>query len=288
MRGHAPFPLPGLFAPEVVARPQGAGPGFWAGAAAVTPHPDGGFVIAYRVRNGHGGVDENVIARSADGVELDEVARFAATRFGGRWVERPAIVVLPDGGWRLYACWGGPQNTAWSIAVIDSPTLAGLASAPFTTTLERDPLTAVKDPIVVRDGDAWRAWVCCHPLDEPGEEDRMSSAFATSRDGLEWEWEGTVLAGTPDHWDARGARLTAVLPDGRASYDGRRSAEENWFERTGIAHLDGEVYRASGGPVADVRYLTIAELPGGAHRIWYEARLDDETHELWSELVPAF
>ena len=29
-------------------------------------------------------------------------------------------------------------------------------------------------------------WVCCHPLTQPGHEDRMSTAYATSRDGLVW------------------------------------------------------------------------------------------------------
>ena len=46
----------------------------------------------------------------------------------------------------------------------------------------------------------------------------MYSTYATSADGLEWDWHGPVLAARPGTWDARGARLTSVLPDGRASY----------------------------------------------------------------------
>ena len=51
-------------------------------------------------------------------------------------------------------------------------------------------------------------------FDIPGAEDRMCSRYAVSRDGLAWEWQGTVMSGTPGTWDARGARLTAGLsPD---------------------------------------------------------------------------
>src|SRR5215204_5908381 len=96
------------------------------------------------------------------------------------------------------------------------------------------------------------------------------------------------------HWcsvrarDGGGARVTAVLPDGRASYDGRATAEENFFERTGLAYHSGEPGRlrhADSEPV-DIRYLDVLPLPDGAFRIYYETRLADESHELRTEIVP--
>ena len=91
-----------------------------------------------------------------------------------------------------------------------------------------------------------------------------------------------------DQWFPEGARLTALLPDGRAAYDGRATAEENWFERTGLAESTGQGGRFApieGSPVVDVRYLDVLPLPAGGFRIYYEARLPDESHELRTELI---
>ena len=190
-----------------------------------------------------------------------------------------------DGGWRMYVSLATPSTKHWWIGVVTAPTLEALAGAPVEQAFTGDRDTAVKDPIVKLADGVWQAWICCHLLDLPGEEDRMNSAYATSLDGLSWDWHGTVLEGRPDEWDSRGARLSTILPDGRAAYDGRASAEENWFERTGIAVPDGGHYVSTGEPVADVRYLEALPLPGGGHRIFYEARLEDETHELRTELI---
>jgi hypothetical protein len=277
------FPLPGSAPATVVAPAPGNGPQFWTGAPSAALDEDGTIVLGYRVRNGPETIDETVVARSVDGERYETVFALGQDHFGAQWTERPALVRF-DGGWRMYVSLATPGTKHWWIGVVTAATLEGLATAEVRTAFAGDVHTAVKDPIVrVHDG-VWQAWICCHLLDLPGEEDRMNSAYATSADGLTWDWHGTVLEGRLGEWDSRGARLCTILPDGRAAYDGRASAEENWFERTGIALPNGGHYVSTGDPVADVRYLEALPLPNGGCRIFYEARLPDETHELRTEL----
>jgi hypothetical protein len=192
-----------------------------------------------------------------------------------------------DGRWRLYVCCATPGTKHWWIGLLEADDPSGFEGADVRRAFPGDERTGVKDPLVRRAGNGWEAWICCHPLDVEDEEDRMTTAYATSSDGVAWDVHGTALAGRPGVWDARGARLTTVLPDGRAAYDGRATKEENWFERTGLARrTGGGALEAVGDePVADVRYLEALPLPGGGYRIWYEARLPDESHELHTELV---
>jgi hypothetical protein len=287
------FPLPGT-ADAVVAVPApGKGPGSWAGSSSAALDEDGTFVIAYRVRHGHGPENpvETVVARSEDGERLTPVATLDKERFGAQSMERPALVRTDDGRWRLYVCPASPAPSKhWWIDVLEADDPAEFESAEARTVFSGDEDTGVKDPLVqhAKDG-GWQAWICCHPLDEPDEEDRMTTSYATSRDGLEWEWHGTVLAPRPGVWDARGARVTAVLEDGRAAYDGRATKEENWFERTGLARLTGrrpgELEQTNEDSAFDARYLDVVPLPDGRYRIYYEARLPDESHELRTELI---
>jgi hypothetical protein len=283
------FPLPGMGRAVVAVPAPGDGPGYWAGASSAALDEDGSLVVGYRVRNGHDGIDQTVIARSPDGETLTTVATLDQSRFGAQWMERPAVLRTEQGGWRLYVCLGTPESKHWWIEVLEADDPAGLQTAEARPAFPGDERTAVKDPIVRLVDGRWHAWICCHPLDVPGAEDRMSSAYATSDDGLEWEWHGTVLTGRPGAWDARGARLTTVLPDGRAAYDGRASAEENWFERTGLARTTGQqghFAQIEGSPIVDVRYLDVLPLgDDGGYRIWYEARLPDESHELRTEVI---
>ena len=82
--------------------------------------------------------------------------------------------------------------------------------------------------------------------------------------------------------------MTAVLSDGRAAYDGRATKEENFSERTGLARLagaPGRLVQSGDAPVSTVRYLDILPLPDGGYRLYYEAPLPDESHELRTELV---
>jgi hypothetical protein len=279
------FPVPGSAIPSVVVPAPGPGFGQWVGAPSAALAPDGTVALAYRVRH----VDQRgaavVIATSVDGVRTDIVATLDKERFGAESLERPALVRRPDGGWRVYVCCATPGSKHWWIDALDADELAGLARAERTTVFAGTDDLGVKDPVIrVVDG-RWHAWICCHPLDVVDAEDRMTTAYATSADGLTWDWHGTVLAGRDGEWDARGARVTAVLPDGRAAYDGRATKEENFSERTGIADPESGALVAAGEPVADVRYLDVLPLPQGGYRLYYEAPLPDGSHELRTELV---
>jgi hypothetical protein len=263
-----------------------AGAGNWVGAPSALLDDEEGFVVAYRTRSRVQRGSAVVLSRSNDGERLDTVVALGKERFGAESLERPAIVRTETGGWRLYVCAATPGSKHWRIDALEARELAGLAGAEPRTVFRGSEHVGVKDPVIRRADGGWQAWICCHPLDEPGEEDRMSTAYATSADGLEWTWRGTALGPRPGRWDARGTRLTAVLPDGRAAYDGRATKQENWLERTGLAVAAGRpgAFVAAGGePVADVRYLDVVPLPAGGHRLYYEARLADGSHELRTE-----
>jgi hypothetical protein len=280
----ASFPVPGSGDFDVVVPAPAPGPGNWVGASSAALDDDGGFVVAYRIRSADQRGSQIVIARGEDGVRLTAVGRLDKVRFGAESLERPAIVRTETGRWRLYVSCATPGSKHWRIDAVEADDPAGLQDADIRPVLPGDELTAVKDPVIQRTGSQWRAWICCHPLDVPGEEDRMYTRRATSTDGLTWSWGAIALAGRAGTWDARAARITAVLAVGRPS------AEENFSERTGLATptTPPNGWAASGdGPVSNARYLDVVSLPGGGYRIYYEAPLPDGSHELRTELVSA-
>jgi hypothetical protein len=282
------FPLPGSGNAVVAVPAPGSGVGWWAGSSSAALDEDGTFVVAYRVRTGEQGRGSTVVARSEDGERFTTVAELDQARFGAQSMERPSLVRAENGRWRLYVCPASPAPSKhWWIDVLEVDDPADFAEAEARTVFPGDEHTGVKDPLVQRVDGGWRAWICCHPLDEPDEEDRMTTAYATSADGLEWEWHGTVMTPRPGTWDQRGVRVTAVLPDGRVAYDGRAAKEENWFERIGLAQLtpEGRIEQSGEDAVYDARYLDVLPLPDGRYRIYYEARLPDESHELRTELI---
>jgi hypothetical protein len=275
---------------RVVVPPPGPGPGNWAGAAGAVL-VDGTFWLTYRVRRplAEGRGVSVVVARSADGVTFHQVAVVHREAFGCESFERPALVPLPAGGWRLYLSCATPGSKHWWVDSMTAPTVEGLPDGERRVVLPGDDRVAVKDPVVERVDGRWRMWLCCHPLTEPGHEDRMTTRLLTSVDGLDWTDEGEVLAGREGRWDARGARVTTVLSQQPlvVLYDGRPDAGSNWFETTGVARWDGmRLVADDEDPVSSPhsdgawRYATAVPLPDGRTRFYVESARPDGAHDL--------
>jgi hypothetical protein len=282
--------LPSYDGAELVVPAPGEGPGNWAGAASAVLH-DGVFWLTWRNRRplaeGRGVTVD--VARSTDGVHFEVVAEVRRETFGCESLERPVLVPLPDGsGWRLYLSCATWDSKHWWVDSLTAATPEELPDGHREVVLGGDDRVAVKDPVVEVGPDGWQMWLCCHPLTDPGHEDRMTTRWLTSDDGLAWTDRGEVLAGRPGEWDERGARVTARLADGTFLYDGRADAASNWYETTGLARWDGERLVADesvapiSSPYADgaFRYASAVPLPDGRTRFYVEAARPDGAHDL--------
>jgi hypothetical protein len=226
-------------------------------------------------------------------VHFETMLTIGREELGAESLERPAIVRAPDGSWRLYLSCATPGTKHWRVEVLEAQNPAAFDARRSRMVLPGDDSTAVKDPVIVRDGDLWHLWASVHPLTDPDQTDRMATDYASSADGLSWTWQGTALSPRPGEWDARGVRVTAVrLSPGSvfAYYDGWATAAENFEERTGVAVGDQPGSLTARGPIAQspyrdggLRYLCILDLGDSHERYYYEITRADGAHELRTE-----
>src|SRR5580658_4579085 len=236
--------------------PPGTGPGTWAGAPSAA-RGDEEIYLAYRLRRpqGRGRGYAVVVARSADGVHFETVLTISREELGAESLERPAIVRAPDGSWRLYLSCATPGTKHWRVEVLEAQHPGAFDARRSRMVLPGDASTAVKDPVIVRDGDLWHLWASVHPLTDPDQTDRMATDYACSTDGLSWT--------------------------------GRATAAENFEERTGVAVGERPESLTARGPIAQspyrdggLRYLSILDLGDSHERYYYEMTRADGAHEL--------
>ncbi len=297
-------PLPAELAPdpdrsELAIAAPGTEAGTWAGAPSAVLAGDEIF-LAYRLRRpvGQGRGYAVAVARSADGVRFQTIQLIGKQEMDAESLERPALVLTPDGTWRLYLSCATPGTKHWRVELLEASAPDKFEPSQRTTVLPGDAASAVKDPVIVRHGGSWHLWASVHPLDDPDNTDRMRTDYATSPDGIAWTWHGTALQARPGAWDSRGVRVSAVRFETErlvAYYDGRASVAENYEERTGIAIGNSPVDLTAVGlsPVGQssagaggLRYVTIVDMEDGRERIYYELTRADGRHELRTELRP--
>ncbi|GAA2080463.1 hypothetical protein GCM10009780_17440 [Actinomadura alba] len=294
-----PFAAPRIGRSRPVVPPPQEAHGYWAGAPSACV-VNGVTYLAYRLRRpvGAGRGYAIVVAAAADGERFETLTVIGKEQVAAESLERPALAVTDDGTWRLYLSCATPGTKHWRVELLEAADPAAFDPARSSVVLPGSLNVGVKDPVILRHGGKWHLWASCHPLADPDQADRMVTDYATSADGLDWSWHGTVLSGRPGQWDARGTRVAAVVPhEGRtfAYYDGRASTAENYEERTGLAVGTGfgVLVAQGGGPVAaspygqrGLRYLCALPLPDGGWRLYYEATRADGAHELRTELHP--
>lgn len=281
--------------------PPGAGPGYWVGAPSAVLAEEG-IYLACRLRRpvGSGRGYAVALAFARDGVNFETLTLITKEELDTESLERPELVRLPDGRWRLYLSCATAGTKHWRVEVADAAHPAEFSARRFDVMLPGDVTKrAIKDPVIQRHDGRWHMWVTIHPLADPLETDQMSTEYAASENGLDWTWLGTALSGRPGQWDSRGTRVTAVRFAGEsvtAYYDGRASAAENYEERTGIAFGSDPaaliaVPQPGGGPAASspyhgggLRYVDLVDLPDGRTRLYYEMTQPDGSHALVTEL----
>lgn len=290
--------IPDIDRSDVAIAAPGKGPGFWVGASSAIEH-DGAIYLAYRTRQpielGRGqGV---IVAKSVDGVDFTTICTIDKAAMDAESLERPTLIRTPEGTWRLYLSCATTGTKHWRVELLEASDPSGFLPETRKVVLPSDKRWGVKDTVIQWHDDQWNLWATMHPLDIPDAEDRMVSDYATSSDGVSWEWQGTALKPSDDStWDKRGTRITAVrfTPNGVITfYDGRANAAENYNERTGIAvgaspdHFESV---SKNSPVAQspdgkaLRYLDIVPLSSGRYRLYYELSKSDGSHELRTEL----
>jgi hypothetical protein len=287
---------PDLDDARVVVPAPGDGPGNWAGAASAIRDGED-IYLTYRVRRpvAKGRGVSTIVARSHDGEDFAIVCEVHREEFGAESFERP-VLVRTDRGWRLYLSCARPASKDWWIEALDAESVSALPEGSRTVVFSGDSRVALKDPVIVRGADQWHAWICEHPLDVAGHEDRMSTSYWRSAEGLTWHRERSVLFPRDNQWDARGARVTDVLSLDPlvVLYDGRARAEDNWFEATGVAsgEIDGVLTATDHPPLRSrysdgaARYVTHVTMPDGSVRYYLEMARPDGAHDLVTAAPP--
>ena len=154
----------------IVVEPAGPGRGFWAGAPSAVA-ADGGVYLAYRLRRpvGSGRGYAVAIAFAADGVHFGAPLKVIdKEELDTESLERPELVRLPGGGWRLYLSCATTGTKHWRVEVTDAAHPAAFDVTERAVMLPGDPRKrAVKDPVITSPRRPWHMWATIHPLADP-------------------------------------------------------------------------------------------------------------------------
>lgn len=299
-----------------ILHPESEGGGYWVGAPSVTYDADRGtFLMTYRRRRPRGEGAERgwfgAVAESADGIHFQDIWTVHKDDLGTPSMERFCLV--RDGGrYLLYLSYVDPTDNRWRIDVIeaDRPDGFDVKRRQNVCTAASTDTEGVKDPYVFKVGPLWYMIISYAKVPRQARADMHETAdiyntgattcpvaMATSRDGINWSWQGEIL-GVGQGWDRYGTRLNSVLHVGPCwvgFYDGLPDESHNYEEHCGIAisydlrHWervtpDGPWVVGPHGSKS-VRYVDVVPVKDELW-IYYEMTRADGAHELRLNRVP--
>ncbi len=309
-----------LFDPKdgnTIIKSPGKGPGYWAGAPSVYfDSTERKFYLSYRLRKPHPDRgSESRIAESVDGVKFTDIWSVRKEDLGSSSIERSALVVTPNGKYRLYISYVDPVNNKWRIDMMESDDPRDFDISQRKSILTADDVQAegVKDPhFLILNGTyhmffSYAAKPSSVPLEQISQlhstgdifntgKVKSKSGLAISQDGISFKWLRDVLSlGT--FWDSHTTRVTCVLSAKHGFtifYDGASDGGRNYEEFTGIAtskdlvnyqriSLERPVLVSPFG-TGSLRYIHAINVSDDFY-FYYECSLPDGSHDLRLNIV---
>jgi len=298
---------------QTVIEPLSSGRGWWAGAPNVLYDDQRRrFLISFRHRKPRelGRGFKACIAESEDGRKASIIWEGTKEELGSDSLERFCIFKHPDGSFTLYASYVDPRDLRWRIDSVHAnrPEKFDLRKRSQVLTAGDAKVEGVKDPYVFLVGAIYYMFISYVPSPPKVDENlkrrmhetadvfntgisRSHTALAISRDGRNFEWAGDIFS-PGKGWDGYATRIGSILhtpPGFTVFYDGSATVQENYEEKTGMAHtFDLKHYQklsvdepvlVSPHSSGSLRYLDAVEVEGKVY-YFYEYAREDGSHEL--------
>ena len=312
-----------LFDPEkgkTILEPIKREKGYWVGAPSVLYDEEKKkFYLYYRFRQPRGvNPDRGFechIAESEDGIRFSNIWEAKKENFPTSSVEKSSLFKTPDGKYLLYISYVDQKDNRWRIDVMESNEISAFKLSNRKKIFTADDISAegIKDPYVFSFKGKYYMIVSYAPtpsivtnelrkkMHETGDvyntgKTKSHTGLAESHDGINFRWLGDILS-PGNGWDSYASRISSLIyypPLFVAFYDGSKSVEENYEEKTGIAvtmdlkHYkrltEEKPYLVSPHGSGSLRYMDAVDM-GKKVFYYYEYSREDGSHELRVNII---